>query len=118
MRSGGDGAAYKAALPTIAFHGLSDSTVHPGNETAVLAQALAAMPRLRRTTVQDATRDGQVCNVTAHHHADGRTMAEHWQIDEAGHAPAGGQAAGSYTDPKGPDASRQRLRCFLQHVLA
>jgi len=44
-------------------------------------------------------------------------MAEHWQIDGAGHAWAVGQAAGSYTDPKGPDALRQRLRFFLQHDL-
>ena len=43
-------------------------------------------------------------------------MAEHWQIDGAGHAWAGGHASGTYTDPKGPDASREMLRFFFQHA--
>ena len=37
-------------------------------------------------------------------------MAEHWQIDGTGHA------SGTYTDPKGPDASREMLRFFFQHA--
>jgi poly(3-hydroxybutyrate) depolymerase len=53
--------------------------------------------------------------VTEHRHADGRSFAEHWEIEGAGHAWAGGHAGGSYTDPAGPDASAQMLRFFLQH---
>lgn len=117
MRSGTSAAPHQTALPTIAFHGLADSTVHPSNGVASVAQALPAMSGLRPTTRKEKTPRGRASTVTAHRHADGRTMAELWQIDDAGHAWAGGQAAGSYTDPKGPDASRQMLRFFLQHRL-
>ena len=73
------------------------------------------MPGLRVTTRQGIEDGGHRYRTTAHIHADYRSLAEHWQIDEAGHAWAGGHSAGSYTDPKGPDASRQMALFFLQH---
>jgi hypothetical protein len=38
---------------------------------------------------------------------------EHWNI----HA-LGGSPAGSYTDPRGPNATREMLRFFLEHSLS
>ena len=119
MRSGSKGKPYQTIVPTIVFHGLADCTVHPDNGVAVMAQALQAMqamPSLLATTHQGVADGGHCYHTTVHHHADGRSLAEHWQIEGAGHAWAGGHSAGSYTDPKGPNASRQMLRFFLQHA--
>lgn len=118
MRSGTNGVPHSIALPTIVFHGLSDNTVHPGNGEAVITQALQAWHGLKRTVQHDTSQGGQKYSVTAYRDADGHTHAEHWQIDGAGHAWAGGHPHGSYTDPNGPDASRQMLRFFLRHQRA
>lgn len=113
----GQGAAPIAgvpARPTIVFHGDQDSTVHPVNgQRAVRAQALASAPDSSRL------RSGNGRDYTQHVYRDaaGRPVAEHWVVHGSGHAWSGGSAQGSYTDPKGPDATREMLRFFLSHRL-
>jgi poly(3-hydroxybutyrate) depolymerase len=47
-----------------------------------------------------------------HRRPDGSIDAEHWVVHGAGHAWSGGDALGSYTDAKGPSASREMMRFF------
>jgi len=121
MRQGG-GSDAKVPLPdgppvpTIVFHGDRDITVHPDNGDYILEQSI------RTTTTQKNVHRGRVpgryaFTRTIHTDARGRGVFEHWNIHGAGHAWSGGSPAGSYTDPRGPDATREMLRFFLEHSL-
>lgn len=104
-------------VPTISFHGSRDSTVHPSNGEQVIEQAESASPtRLTRMEERGQAAGGRDYRRTLISDTSGRVLFEQWVIGGAGHAWAGGSPAGSYTDPKGPDASGEMVRFFLEHV--
>jgi poly(hydroxyalkanoate) depolymerase family esterase len=106
-----------AAVPTIVFHGDSDTTVHPRNGHHVIAQCKGTASG--QTQVHcGGIPGGHAYTRTLHIDASGRTILEHWEIHGAGHAWSGGSPAGSYTDPRGPDAAREMLRFFLEHQIS
>jgi poly(3-hydroxybutyrate) depolymerase len=120
MRQGGSDTKVvsgdRPAVPTIVFHGDRDTTVHPNNGGQILEQSLGTMD------TQEKVHRGQVPGGHAYTRtilsdASGRGMLEHWNIHGAGHAWSGGSPAGSYTDPRGPNATREMLRFFLEHSL-
>lgn len=116
MKSGANPARTRAsasALPTIAFHGDADSTVHPANGGQVIAASAAMAARVE--VDQPGSSGGRKTTRRTHHAPDGSVLAEHWLVHGAAHAWSGGSAAGSYTDPRGPDASAEMLRFFLAH---
>ncbi len=117
MRSGSP--VYTPAgspVPTIVFHADRDATVHPVNGDQVIARAAAE--GLRRSTTQGEVPGGHGFTRICQADAAGRVLLEQWLVHGGGHAWSGGDTAGTYTDPRGPDASREMLRFFAQHSLA
>lgn len=121
-----DADARLQSIPIIVFHGDKDATVNPHNSEQLMAQSVPEMISNHRNHKYSASKpikpvvivqEDQVPNGyrytrTSHHDARGRSIAEHWMIHGAGHAWAGGNKSGTYTDGKGPDASREMMRFF------
>jgi poly(hydroxyalkanoate) depolymerase family esterase len=120
MRQGGSGTKAilgdRPSVPTIVFHGDRDTTVHPNNGDQILEQSLGVMATQKKVH-RGQVPGGHAYTRTILSDASGRGMLEHWNIHGAGHAWSGGNPAGSYTDPRGPDATREMLRFFLEHSL-
>jgi poly(hydroxyalkanoate) depolymerase family esterase len=120
MRQGGSGPKAilgdRPSVPTIVFHGDRDATVHPNNGDQILEQSLGTMATQKKVH-RGQVPGGHAYTRTILSDASGRGMLEHWNIHGAGHAWSGGSPAGSYTDPRGPDATREMLRFFLEHFL-
>ena len=103
-------------VPTIVFHGDRDVTVHPNNGDQILEQSIRTTS-MHKQVHRGRVPGGHAYTRTVHNDASGRGIFEHWNIHGAGHAWSGGSPAGSYTDPRGPDATREMLRFFLEHSL-
>jgi poly(3-hydroxybutyrate) depolymerase len=112
--AGGVRAGSGQPVPTIIFHGDRDTTVHPVNGDEVATQARAGA-RHKTEVDRGVSQGGMKFTRTVHRDRAGRAMLEQWVLHGAGHAWSGGSASGSYTDPKGPDASREMMRFFLEH---
>jgi poly(hydroxyalkanoate) depolymerase family esterase len=105
------------AVPTIVFHGDRDTTVHPRNGDHVMAQSMRAASAQKQVE-RGRVPGGHAYTRTIHTDANGRAIFERWNIHGAGHAWSGGSPAGSFTDARGPDATREMLRFFLAHRLS
>ena len=104
---------FEGAVPTIVFHGDCDQMVNPVNSDQIIA-GLKAATNLR-TTVSRGEAPGRISYTrTIHAEERGRPILEHWVLHGVGHAWSGGSSAGTYTEPRGPDASREMMRFFCQ----
>ena len=117
MKNGRSVAGAPSNLPTIVFHGDADKTVHPHNADAVLQTAIGQTTTTAKVTEGTAAQ-GQSYTCTTYQTADGRSIAENWNLHGAGHAWSGGSKKGTYTDPLGPDASAEMWRFFAAHPRA
>jgi poly(hydroxyalkanoate) depolymerase family esterase len=110
----------RRTIPAIVFHGDNDTTVHPSNGERVIAQGAAPLrsgdeTTQAQSTIMRGTAGGRTYTRKTHVDDGGKSIMEHWVVHGAGHAWSGGSARGSFADEKGPDASREMLRFFLQH---
>jgi poly(hydroxyalkanoate) depolymerase family esterase len=99
-----EAASLLPAVPTIVFHGDRDTTVHHRDGDYGVAGA-----RLRSETGEAG---GRAYTRTLYRSA--KSSVEHWLVHGAGHAWSGGNPDAPYADAKGPNATREMLRFFLQ----
>jgi poly(hydroxyalkanoate) depolymerase family esterase len=105
-------AARAGGVRTIVFHGTSDTIVHPSNAQRIADRARGATAG--PVEIARGEEGGRGWQRTVYSGEDGRELAEVWQLDGAGHAWSGGNAAGSFTDASGPDASARMVQFFLR----
>ncbi len=115
MQSGNPGQRHDIQMPTIIFHGDKDKVITPRNGRFIAIRALEAYGHLDRTETAGRVSGGREFTRRVHRVGRGRPYIEQWVVHGTGHAWSGGHAAGSYTDPTGPDASREMVRFFLRH---
>ncbi len=126
MQNGGRPEPH-GSVPTIVFHGTRDATVAAVNAEQ-LVRAVTGADGTNDAGTNDAGTNDAGTNDTVEPRAEsrgytrtvyrdegGRSTVELWLVDGGGHAWFGGQPAGSYTDPAGPDASVEMMRFFLSH---
>jgi poly(3-hydroxybutyrate) depolymerase len=104
----------------IVFHGDADGTVNALNGSHAVDAALGTAPAVAvRESGRVGDGAGRAFTRTVYRAAAAEdpapSRAEHWVVHGAGHAWSGGDAAGSFTEGDGPDASREMLRFFGEH---
>jgi poly(3-hydroxybutyrate) depolymerase len=107
-RSKGREALNGALVPTIVFHGAADKIVHPSNGAKIIN-----LDQGHWESYQVSDGAGRGYKRMISRDTSEQIMAEHWLIEGGGHAWFGGSVDGSYTDPLGPDASREMVRFFF-----
>ena len=119
MRTGRAGRG-RIDVPAIIFHGDRDGTVNARNATELAAQVAASDPSntepgsaARSSSERGSAPGGLAWTRVTQAAAHGRPRLEQWTVHGAGHAWSGGNPSGSYTEPRGPDASAEMLRFFL-----
>jgi poly(hydroxyalkanoate) depolymerase family esterase len=97
---------------TIVFHGDADRIVHPSNAAKIIEAQAKIGDTVERTKSRSSASRTYTRAVTRDN--TGTAVFEQWLIHGSGHAWSGGSSDGTYTDPHGPDASREMLRFFLE----
>jgi poly(hydroxyalkanoate) depolymerase family esterase len=105
-------------IPLIVFHGDRDAVVDRANADDLVEQGLRATGAAAGggTTTLGQVPGGHAYTRTVYPGTEGRPLVERWIVHGAGHAWSGGHPEGSYTDPRGPDASAELLRFLADNA--
>ena len=117
--SGAKGLTSERETPTIVFHGDRDEIVHPQNAQRLLDQFIHREPlgaSIDRRTMTELG-GARACTRTVLSDPKGASLCEHWLVHGGGHAWFGGRGHMPHADHRGPDASQEMVRFFLEHRL-
>jgi poly(hydroxyalkanoate) depolymerase family esterase len=112
MRTGARNLQRRTTIRTIVFHGDRDLTVSSVNADQVISQSKST--NSRTVVSQGRAPGGAPYTRTVYTDEIGCATMEQWLVHGLAHAWSGGSPEGSYTDPRGPDASGEMVRFFLQ----
>jgi len=119
--------AAKRRMPTIVFHGTSDTTVKPINATQVISSWAQAndliddgvdnnsMNDVADVTVNGTVTGGRSYTKYVYNDKNGAGLLEYYKVIGMTHAWSGGSSSGSFTDSLGPDATRIMWSFFISH---
>jgi poly(hydroxyalkanoate) depolymerase family esterase len=116
--------ARARGIPTLVIHGGKDAVVNPSNGRQGARQWAVTNARALGATLAEPTEASgeeagygwtRRCHLPA---AGGGCVVEELVVHELGHAWSGGSAGGTYTDPRGPEATREIVRFFRAHPMA
>lgn len=111
------GAPNWLPVPTIVLHGNRDKVVYVANGRAIADEAAALYGDTLEPpqATEWPARPGRYAVTRVQcPRGSGPPAVEFWLYDGLGHAWAGGDPAGSYTDPQGPDASEAIVGFLLR----
>ncbi len=113
--------AWRRPVPALVIHGGKDAVVNAANGRQAARQWAVTNARALGAALADARISKGETNGFAWtrecHMAGGVCVVEEWLVPELGHAWSGGSREGTYTDERGPDATREMLRFFREHPM-
>lgn len=121
------GSRYRT-MPVIIFHGTGDSLVNAVNGDQIVTQWAQTNDYADDTNNNDsinATPDmtttgtvpgGRTYARHQYYDSHNQTIIEQWVVNGMGHAWSGGSSSGSFTDPKGPNATAEMWRFFSSYT--
>jgi poly(3-hydroxybutyrate) depolymerase len=89
-------------------------TLDPSNAERIVAMAIPAGPDATTQTETDRSAGKRSYTWKIFRNAEGPPILEYWLVEGGGHAWSGGDARGSYTDQRGPCATDEMVRFFLE----
>lgn len=113
--------AQARVVPTLVLHGEQDAVVAPINGAQAARQWFLTNALVRgqpldttsgATDLSERDEGGYRVRRSIYRATDGTPLAWLTMIRELGHAWSGGDSAGSFTDPRGPDATEMMIEFF------